>query len=481
MLIENLFKKNIIVFWSTILFSFFFVVVQGKSIVFNFNYDQAIDKQIAFYQSSLFYEPYVQQDIKVSELEVDSLKRTYTVIIENLKKPTLLVCRAIGLANTWNTIYAVPGDILSVEIISLSGSDTPKYMLSFVGENAERYNISGMLNRFDRIKFKTNDSYFSCYKALEDYEVSFKKEIDATFFDDALKLFMLRMSKISLINAFNNYLKTVLSISDKEIMHYTRKVVLAFNVPEDIFLQTNQFVYPAKTTLQRLDLYYNPNRDFYVKCELITKHFKGKLKEFLLADAQYKYIKQNILSENEIIKINAWYLNFKQAYPNSPYLKYAHTGNVIVNKIKRDFPVNVMSIQLIDEKGMSVSFESLLKKYHDSPLLLDNWATWCGPCIEEFNLGYKVVEKLKAKGLKFLYISIDKDSDFDKFKEMSQKYGVQSYKILDKYLKTYQDYLELNYIPRYILIDKESKMVNYDMPRPSTDLEFRKQLVDALN
>ena len=39
-----------------------------------------------------------------------------------------------------------------------------------------------------------------------------------------------------------------------------------------------------------------------------------------------------------------------------------------------------LSIGLIDQKGLN----TLIRERHGKPLLLNIWATWCQPCIEEF-------------------------------------------------------------------------------------------------
>jgi thiol-disulfide isomerase/thioredoxin len=48
------------------------------------------------------------------------------------------------------------------------------------------------------------------------------------------------------------------------------------------------------------------------------------------------------------------------------------------------------------------------------PLLVNFWATWCGPCREEFPDLVKIRQQYSAKQLDFILVSLDDPSDIDK-------------------------------------------------------------------
>ena len=58
-----------------------------------------------------------------------------------------------------------------------------------------------------------------------------------------------------------------------------------------------------------------------------------------------------------------------------------------------------------DPEGNPISLEDLKGKV----VLLDFWASWCGPCRRENPNVVKVYEKYKDKGFEILGISLDKD------------------------------------------------------------------------
>jgi thiol-disulfide isomerase/thioredoxin len=57
--------------------------------------------------------------------------------------------------------------------------------------------------------------------------------------------------------------------------------------------------------------------------------------------------------------------------------------------------------------------QSLLKRDGNRPLLVNFWATWCGPCREEFPDLVKIDARYRPKGLDFIAISLDDLADLN--------------------------------------------------------------------
>ncbi|MEW5798479.1 MAG: TlpA disulfide reductase family protein [Bacteroidota bacterium] len=79
-----------------------------------------------------------------------------------------------------------------------------------------------------------------------------------------------------------------------------------------------------------------------------------------------------------------------------------------------------------DETGKQVSFAEVAK---GKPVLINFWATWCGPCIKEMPDLVLLSEEYKAKGGLVIGVSVDKDSDVltlvsDFTKEKNVKYPI---------------------------------------------------------
>ena len=74
-----------------------------------------------------------------------------------------------------------------------------------------------------------------------------------------------------------------------------------------------------------------------------------------------------------------------------------------------------------------VTAQELLKIVRDSGakvVLVNVWATWCGPCREEFPDLVRVARDYQGKGLKVLLVSADMDSDVPQVKKFLAEQGV---------------------------------------------------------
>lgn len=115
--------------------------------------------------------------------------------------------------------------------------------------------------------------------------------------------------------------------------------------------------------------------------------------------------------------------------------------------------------------GNKTSLSDLKGKY----IYIDVWATWCGPCKVEIPYLKKLEEQYRNKDIQFVSISVDREQDKDKWREMikeNEMKGVQLF--ADKDWKS--DFV-INYgikgIPTFILIDPDGNIVTASAPRPS--------------
>ena len=61
------------------------------------------------------------------------------------------------------------------------------------------------------------------------------------------------------------------------------------------------------------------------------------------------------------------------------------------------------SIEIIDYKGL----ETILNKNDDKTYVINFWATWCKPCVEELPAFEKLYENYKDKNVEVILVSLD--------------------------------------------------------------------------
>jgi thiol-disulfide isomerase/thioredoxin len=109
---------------------------------------------------------------------------------------------------------------------------------------------------------------------------------------------------------------------------------------------------------------------------------------------------------------------------------------------------------LVDLNGKKVS----LADYKGHPVVINFWATYCGPCKLEMPWFQEMVNKYQAQGLVVLGLDEDEGVGKDEIAKAAKKVGV-SYPILlpdDKVAKAYQ---LGDYLPETFYIGKDGKVV----------------------
>jgi peroxiredoxin len=119
---------------------------------------------------------------------------------------------------------------------------------------------------------------------------------------------------------------------------------------------------------------------------------------------------------------------------------------------------------LLDVNGKKVS----LADYKGRPVVINFWATYCGPCKLEMPWFQEMLTKYQADGLVVLGLDQDDGMARDKIAEASRKLGV-SYPILLPDERAVKAYQLGDYLPETFYISKDGKVVEQTFGVTSKD------------
>lgn len=139
---------------------------------------------------------------------------------------------------------------------------------------------------------------------------------------------------------------------------------------------------------------------------------------------------------------------------------------------KTEFSKEALEQKITSLEGKKLSIAEVLKKHEGRIVIIDFWASWCRDCI----LALPATKEFKSKNedLDFVYFSLDRS--YDQWKRGLEKYQISSqenYWFDEGWKNNFNNYIDLNWVPRFMVIDQRGKIAKYYSIHPN-DPEIQK-------
>lgn len=143
-----------------------------------------------------------------------------------------------------------------------------------------------------------------------------------------------------------------------------------------------------------------------------------------------------------------------------------------VENLKKSYGYSTVKsdLEILDIKGKT----KLLKEVIDSSnkiWYLDFWASWCAPCRKEFPHSLKLQEEFKNESVGFMYLAFnDKIENWKKIIEKEgDGFGRHNYFITNSRSANFVSNVQLNSLPRYMIMDNTGNIIVSSAMRPSNE------------
>lgn len=126
---------------------------------------------------------------------------------------------------------------------------------------------------------------------------------------------------------------------------------------------------------------------------------------------------------------------------------------------KNSFSKEALSEKLLSTDGNQVAFEDILKQHKGKTLVIEVWASWCGDCVKAM----PKIKELQASHPDVAYLFISMDRTAEAWKTGIEKHELKGNHFManDQMKGVFGKAIDLDWIPRYIILDKTGKIVLY--------------------
>lgn len=274
-------------------------------------------------------------------------------------------------------------------------------------------------------------------------------------------------SKMNSISYRKNMLKTEDEIPDGFMEELVQSVQLEnekFIGESNYMLFLHEYVnfHSRKKSVLKTDSSDAKQSLMILKAQEIDKLLTGKVKDAYLAELT------SMLIKNARSEYDAMVLNYFTDEELRDLIREYYESSVT---LKPGTPMPYFFL----ENQMGEDVES--RDYLGNILLINFWADWCKPCIEEFPHENALVEKYQGKPVKILNICIESNSE--RWKEYILRYGLKMDNLFagENWTKKLKSSYDISGIPHSVLIDWNGNIVENRTKTASKGID---KLIDEL-
>lgn len=215
-----------------------------------------------------------------------------------------------------------------------------------------------------------------------------------------------------------------------------------------------------------------------------------RYRKFFTGD-NLQYMQAQLIYEDEFQgsktpSIPQLYETYRAEFPNSPFLNVLEPG-VQENLRFQNSRITDKDYHILTCDSTITSLEDAVKPFKGKVVYIDVWATWCGPCLKEFQYLPALKEKAHNMDVVYLYISIDRPEERKKWEKTIAYHQLKGYHLLVNEKLGKSLYTELGNerqilsIPCFVIIDKTGKIAIRHAAAPSEPEKVIEQLSTYYN
>ena len=403
----------------------------------------------------------------IAKVPLDKLNKNYSFKIDEATLGSLSV---IGTETTYLTIIR-PGVKKTILIDSTSlrtKQSIPDSLANYLWKSTNQ-----MFSLHDKVIFaqdnpdKVKSIFDSLVQVRNEQLNKFKSQLTANEFGildyqnkaRAYSFLMFYGRIVKRYSPDNEFFSFISNIDNENI--YSK------SLPDNLLYKYEIQILRERDSIENIDVFLK-----FIETQTTTKDLQDFLKAIYLKSVieqpSYWRRHENLFTTNTI----------KEALQRESTNKYSY----LINKASNSFYASQKGVKGYDFTAFKLDGTELkLSDLKGKIVVIDTWATWCGPCIDQRPNMIELAKKHKDN-LNIVFLMVSVDSSVDRWKKYvtrtnENQYGLEV-NIPDGMNGEFGGKYLIKAIPKYILIDKDGVIVDSNLPEPSIGME---RLIQSLS
>lgn len=223
---------------------------------------------------------------------------------------------------------------------------------------------------------------------------------------------------------------------------------------------------------------------FLAEKELIQNNFEGEIENYAIARMIRDYhIKGFGKSINTIDILKNSIDEYEDKFTKPSYIEFMNYIKEDLKTYNFELRESALNSKFININRDTLTLKKVFARSKKRIKVLDFWATWCPPCIKQIKEGKAFKDRLMVENnVEWIYISPEKNYTkwLEKNKEFAQVLNfTNSFYLLKGRKSALSKAFDINSIPRYIIFNKDNKIVLNNAPSP-IDYEVFERIIDDM-
>jgi thiol-disulfide isomerase/thioredoxin len=128
------------------------------------------------------------------------------------------------------------------------------------------------------------------------------------------------------------------------------------------------------------------------------------------------------------------------------------------------------------------AYQKAIDAHRGNVVLVDYWATFCGPCVKQFPHTVELWHKYHGRGLDVISLSFDDAEQIGSVRKFLAENGATFENLISKVGASEESAEEFDFdgaLPHYVLYDREGQVAERISPSDPTRPAFRPDMIDA--